>query len=75
MPDEPIDARYIEMMNVLASVLADQLQPSGFALLVFDCEDPGRVNYISNCSRQDMIAAMQEFLARNEGRLHDPRSA
>jgi len=76
MPDEPIDARYRELMNVLAHDLAERLRPCGFALLVFDFADPaGRLNYISNAHRTDMIAAMKGYIARNEGRLHDPGNA
>lgn len=47
----------------------------GFALLVFDFDGesgsgPGSyVNYVSNANRDDMIAAIREWLARAEGRV------
>lgn len=45
----------------------------GFILLVaeFDKIDGGRVSYISNGEREDMIAMMREYLARAEGRYSD----
>ena len=45
----------------------------GFVLLV--CEfgkiDGGRVNYLSNASRPDMMAMMREYLARADGTYHE----
>jgi hypothetical protein len=43
----------------------------GFVLLVaeFGKIDHGRVNYISNGQRADMIAMVREWLARAEGRF------
>jgi hypothetical protein len=45
----------------------------GFVLLMFEFSktEGGRVNYISNAARPDMIAAMHEWLARAEGRYVD----
>jgi hypothetical protein len=45
----------------------------GFVLLVaeFNKMDGGRVNYISNGQRDDMLTMLREFLARVEGRAHD----
>lgn len=45
----------------------------GFCLLVFPADQPEgeRVNYVSNCDRQDMIVALKEIVARLEGRGHD----
>lgn len=44
----------------------------GFTLLVFEFGSPedGRMNYISNAEREDMLTAMKEFIANAEGRLH-----
>lgn len=46
-----------------------ELKPFGFALLVFPFGDKpkGRMNYISNAQRADMLIAMKEFIARSEG--------
>ncbi len=47
----------------------------GFALLVFplfDIPDNQRGgNYVSNSKREDMIAAMKEWIARQEGHYHE----
>jgi len=59
-------------MNNLAQILKELLKPYGFALLVFPTNtDDGRMNYISSARREDMIVAMKEFIARNEGNFHD----
>lgn len=43
----------------------------GFILLVaeFGKIEDGRVNYISNGERSDMVAMLKEYLARIEGRV------
>ncbi|WP_186250766.1 hypothetical protein [Burkholderia gladioli] len=73
MPDDPIAVRYRDRMIALANGLDEVLGGLGFALLVFELDkiEGGRVNYIGNCRREDIITAMREFIARNEGRLHD----
>ena len=44
----------------------------GFALLIFGTgKSDGRMNYISNSNREDMLAALHELLARFEGRYDD----
>lgn len=53
-------------MNAIAEVLSEALEGQGFALLVFDFGDKGRMNYISNARREDMIVAMKEFISRSE---------
>lgn len=73
---DPIQPEYYEMLNGLARGI-DQIlngesgaKDVGFALLMFPFGDKpdGRVNYISNAEREDMLAAMKEFIARAEGR-------
>jgi hypothetical protein len=58
-------------MNELASFLAEELKPNGFSLLVFPFSngekvDQGRINYISNAERKDMLRAMRQFIDKNE---------
>lgn len=45
----------------------------GFALFVFPFGETvdGRVNYVSNAEREDMLTAVREWLARAEGRVMD----
>ena len=46
----------------------------GFALLVFDFDGAqgGRMNWVSNANRTDMIVALKEMVAQLEGRVVDP---
>lgn len=74
---EPISPEYMEMMNSLAAAIDDLFngkerpKKNGFVLLVFPFGEPVKVNYISNAKREDMLAAMKEFIARAEGRYHE----
>jgi hypothetical protein len=71
----PVQAEYREKMNALAQVIdeffngKERPKRVGFAMLIFEFgpEDRGRVNYISNAERKDMLVAMKEFIARAEG--------
>ncbi len=73
---EDIQKEYKEMMHHLASVLDDFMNEGkeekeiGFALLMFPFGDDvnGRINYISNAAREQMLVALKEFIARCEGR-------
>jgi len=46
---------------------------NGFILLVFpfNASDGAKVNYVSNTSREDTVAALKEIVARFEGRVVD----
>lgn len=75
----PIQARYRDKMNVVASALDDIFNPdradgkareTGFVLLVFPfgTKDGQRCNYISNgADRNDMKAMFREITKRWEG--------
>lgn len=67
---QPIEDKHRQQMNEIAGVLASALPPgTGFALLVFDLgATHGRMNYISNAERADMLVAMKAFVAADEGR-------
>jgi len=73
----PIEKRHYDTMNRLAEVLDDALnkyapKKYGFTLLVFEFNTTdGRMNYISNANRPEMITAMKEFIANCEGRMID----
>lgn len=83
----PIEPRNILKMNALAEGIdkilnGDAAGPGsgierqwGFAFLVFPFgEKPdGRMNYISNGNREDMLVAMKEFIAKSEG-MNMPQS-
>lgn len=78
----PIQVEYRQRMNDLAATLDEyfngpEYKTAGrkvfFALLIgeFDKLDDGRINYISNGSRDDMTSALKELLARWEGRYSE----
>lgn len=78
--EQPIQPDLIREMNAFAAVLDEAIngnelpKRNGFALLVFPFGQPNdarRANYVSNCNREDMLAAMKEFIARNEGRFQE----
>lgn len=56
----------------LAKLLISEVGNSGFFLLVFDRDRTrdGEINYLSNNNRRTTIAAMKEFIAREEGSYH-----
>ncbi|WP_347558523.1 hypothetical protein [Robbsia sp. KACC 23696] len=63
-----------ELMQALAHALSQTLGPNvGFVLLTanFGQIGGGRVNYISNGRREDMVAMMREYLARVDGNYHE----
>jgi hypothetical protein len=76
--DDPILEEHKNLMNTVAHALdhlfnqdADPKQ-IGFVLLIakFGEIEDGKVNYISNANRSDMIAMMKEYIARHESKLH-----
>lgn len=69
-----------DAMQIIAGVLDGVLNKDisdgkyGFVLLVFERDEDAlkgetgsRTNYVSNCQRQDVIAALKEVTARFEG--------
>lgn len=78
----PVSPEQLNLMNTLAHTLDEvfngKVKPAnrkvGFVLLAFNFGDTsdGRVNYISNAKRDEMLTAMKEFIARAEGRYEEP---
>ena len=76
---DPIQSQHRQTMNDLAkgidTFFNGESQPKriGFCLLMaeFGKINGGRVNYISNGERADMIAMVKEWVARAEGRYSD----
>ena len=74
--EQPIEPEQRNHMKLLARFLDEQLNPDmnnkkwGFAFLVFKFGqgEDHRANYVSNCTRDTMIATMKELIARWEGR-------
>lgn len=75
----PIQAEYRQLLNEIARALDhgfnERGKPTriGFVLLMAETGkiDGGRVNYISNSDRGDMLTMMKEFIARAEGRYSE----
>lgn len=72
----PIEERYLAEMNELAPLIDGYLnrdvkppatRTTGFVLLVFSFGSDGRMNYISNGRREDIITALREQLSYFEG--------
>lgn len=66
--EKPVDPRLHAVMNNIAERIGMACPPGfGFALLMFDLDSKhGRMNYVSNARRADMLRAMKEFVAKNE---------
>lgn len=83
MSHGPIDDEYRAQMRAVAETVDEVFNPpglpglarppktTGFVLLVFPFgdADSGRINYISNGDRADVVTAMKELIARFEGRM------
>jgi hypothetical protein len=73
----PVDSQLVAAMNKLALLIDGTFNGEakgeerkwGFCLLAFPFDNiDGRMNYISNGNRADIIVALKELLARFEGR-------
>lgn len=62
----PVDPKIVQEMTALSRTIADMVKPYGFALLIFDFGDSGRMNYMSNANRTDMIKALKELIRNLE---------
>lgn len=59
----PIEGKHYDLMNGLGKILEDAFPGNGFALLIFPFgEEPGRLNYISNAKREDMLVTIQAWI-------------
>ena len=56
-----IDAK---KMREVAQKVADELPGKGFCLIVFQFDQPGMANYISNADRESMILGLEETVKR-----------
>jgi hypothetical protein len=75
MSHRPIQAEHHAKMNAVAKVLDELFNPGdtrrvAFVVLTANMGDyeGGRVNYISNGDRADIVSMMKETIARFEGR-------
>lgn len=81
MTHGPVQQEFVDALNSLAKHIDEVLNPDwtkgsskrvGFALLTYhfgrDLQGTGRVNYIGNGKREDILVALKELIARWEGR-------
>lgn len=78
MTHGPIQLEHRAMMNAIAQSLDDVFNPGdtrrvAFVVLTANMGDyeGGRVNYISNGNREDIVSMLKELIARFEGRYAD----
>ena len=79
--EQPIEPVLRALMNDIGRMIGGALKETvkntgeeyGFALLMFGTkgDESSRMNYVSNCQREDMLVALKEFIARNEGRYEE----
>jgi hypothetical protein len=83
MSHGPIEQQHHELMNTIAGTLDEifngrpgpgRERTVGFALLVYPLdqgpiEGTGRINYIGNGDRAEVLIALKELVARWEGRV------
>lgn len=79
--ERPIEPLLAKLMNEIGTIIGNALlvhtmssgERYGFALLMFGMtgDESSRMNYISNCERESMLAALKEFIARAEGRYDE----
>lgn len=81
--NQPIEKKYHDFLNSVANGLdsifngpdcpADK-KVTGFFLFAYDFKkgpEQGRMNYISNSHRDDVLTGLKEMVAHLEGRLHN----
>ncbi len=55
-----------EHLTLIGEVLQKEFPGKGFALLVFQFNEPDVCNYVSNAKREDMVKALRESANRLE---------
>lgn len=73
---QPIEPHLRKIMNDIGKTLANTINEVGegkygFCLFVFNFGEKGRINYISNAQREDMVATLKEFIANVESEFPD----
>lgn len=62
----PVEEKHAAALYAVGCAIRDEFPDIGFCVLMFDFGEAGRVNYLSNASREHMIRAMKEFVANAE---------
>lgn len=65
-----------ETCREIGTVIGSALPPeTGFALMMFNHGEKGHMTYVSNASREEMIEALKELIARLETKTTAPHGA
>ena len=72
----PEDRAVSEAMQGIAKTQSDHLEdiggkPMGFSLVVFNAEAGSRMNYVSNCDRQEVYNALKSLISGWEAGMPD----
>lgn len=72
----PEDMAISENMQALAGSLSSLLEeiagkPMGFSLVVFNAKPGSRLNYVSNCDRQEVYNALKSLITGWEAGMPD----
>lgn len=68
----PFNKEWEPFARAVVEVCKDKLGSGiGIAVMMFDMGASGRMNYMCNAKREDMIAALKELIANLEGRAFD----
>jgi hypothetical protein len=63
-PEEQLRTQLTEIGHLIGDHMPEN---SGFILMFFQTNTPqGRMEYISNCDRKDVIRALKEFIIKTE---------
>ena len=73
--DAPIEPEYSDMMHAMGRAIDETFNGDargedkkvGFVLMLFEFNDKGRCNYISNAHRADVVTLLKEQIKRFEG--------
>lgn len=70
MSDAPIPDDIRGVMNGIGHMIDEAIEDHadrkmGFMLMVFDYGTGGRMSYISNSKREDILKALQEFIEKH----------
>jgi hypothetical protein len=64
MTPEEEEVKTKEVMQEIGKVFQKFFPEMGFVFMLFEMNKAGQMNYISNCQREDVIQALEEFIAK-----------
>jgi hypothetical protein len=61
------EAKSKQTMQGIASVIQEFFPKMGFVFMIFEKNKAGQMNYVSNCHREDVVKALEEFIDKTRG--------